>query len=927
MEFKGITIFYLLLLLTYISCTSENSDISNSETSNPWFDYYYIEEFHTEPIIKEIDSLAYTNNPIKAYEKIDSILNKQTFDKNKFQYLKLRQYEIYNKFQLYTLTEPSISDIHKGDNDIINYYINFLTKYDDYINLKIDSIQVYSKLLKKRFSDNHHLYIDSKISEVEYYAFNYLRYRKALFGVKNLIEHYKSLGVTNLDLYWLTYLYAYTAFYSVENVLSICIIQDYFNTRSKNYKNTTFIKASLMMLLAENHYYVNHTKTSSEVFQEVLELIDKCQHPNIYQFCISKQLAYDSNMPKDQYLAKAQNIRREILHSEKDYININRYLALIHYDLNNIDSTIYYSNLALKTRYHNTPTTNAYKQGVDYLLFHNYSALGESDKALKHLIDYSFFNMSIDVPDLSNLISLITEDVLVSDLDYVNQGAKLYFNDYKFSGNRESLEMAIKFSKITLQNLNKWYKTNEEDALLHLYNIKREDAINTLIDGTHLKYLNNPSHSLIDSIYKYIHTSRGNILRNQKSIYQEATQFIDTDKYLNLLTQINEIKTTLNYSPSINYTNIYYDYKTLDDSLYTSNPILSKISESEYVSSNSLFNDFLIKENAISATYKVVNDSVYILTNDGIEKKIYKKSFDSNAIRSFYDIITNPNSSYAEYKSVNKNLYNSYIKTWITTSKRRRLILFPDLDFNSIPFTSFNMNENADNFSTCEFIGEKFSVTYSSTIINRQYINPNFNASTKLLMIPFLHTNKNSTIATLNYISDETKMISTIFENFVLKPIESNSINEFKQCLDSKSQIIHIAAHGQSNMYNKLENKILFTDNENENLYGYKFANLKIDVDLLVLSACDTNLGPYKKGESQYSLARYFSIAGAKNVISSKWKLPDFSAAEIIVYFYKSLIENADISNSLHSAKSQWLKSYIGFRHPYYWDSLQITEN
>jgi CHAT domain-containing protein len=102
-------------------------------------------------------------------------------------------------------------------------------------------------------------------------------------------------------------------------------------------------------------------------------------------------------------------------------------------------------------------------------------------------------------------------------------------------------------------------------------------------------------------------------------------------------------------------------------------------------------------------------------------------------------------------------------------------------------------------------------------------------------------------------------------------------------------------------------------------LQVYEIFNLKLNADLVVLSACETGLGKEVKGEGLIGLTRAFLYAGTPSVVVSLWQVQDRSTAELMVRFYRHL-KNGQPSKAeaLRQAQLELIR-HGTFAHPYYW--------
>lgn len=108
---------------------------------------------------------------------------------------------------------------------------------------------------------------------------------------------------------------------------------------------------------------------------------------------------------------------------------------------------------------------------------------------------------------------------------------------------------------------------------------------------------------------------------------------------------------------------------------------------------------------------------------------------------------------------------------------------------------------------------------------------------------------------------------------------------------------------------------------------SYELASMDLqNTDLVVLSACDTGVGDVLLGEGVLGLHRSLKIAGAQTVVMSLWEVGDWATKELMVSFYRHLLEGETKETALRKA-ILLLKQNPSFSNPYYWGGFILTGN
>jgi CHAT domain-containing protein len=95
--------------------------------------------------------------------------------------------------------------------------------------------------------------------------------------------------------------------------------------------------------------------------------------------------------------------------------------------------------------------------------------------------------------------------------------------------------------------------------------------------------------------------------------------------------------------------------------------------------------------------------------------------------------------------------------------------------------------------------------------------------------------------------------------------------------------------------------------------------NMRLNAELVVLSACETALGKEIRGEGLVSLTRGFMYAGAPRVVASLWRVSDVATAELMKKFYAAMLQrHLAPAAALRSAQLE-MRSDARWASPYFW--------
>ncbi|MFL6260011.1 MAG: CHAT domain-containing protein [Thermoanaerobaculia bacterium] len=158
------------------------------------------------------------------------------------------------------------------------------------------------------------------------------------------------------------------------------------------------------------------------------------------------------------------------------------------------------------------------------------------------------------------------------------------------------------------------------------------------------------------------------------------------------------------------------------------------------------------------------------------------------------------------------------------------------------------------------------------------------------------------------------------------------------------ARVLHFATHGYLDDRAPLDSALVLTipeelppGRDNGLLQVWEILeSVRLDADLVVLSACDSALGRELSGEGLIGLTRAFQYAGARSVVASLWSVSDQATAELMARFHRHYAAGLSKDEALRQAQVELIRKPIQITTvngrtvemdasaPFFWAAFQL---
>ena len=169
----------------------------------------------------------------------------------------------------------------------------------------------------------------------------------------------------------------------------------------------------------------------------------------------------------------------------------------------------------------------------------------------------------------------------------------------------------------------------------------------------------------------------------------------------------------------------------------------------------------------------------------------------------------------------------------------------------------------------------------------------------------------------LPHAAEEARAVAALFANATIladADADAPSLRAFSPHAD----VLHLACHGEFRSDNPMFSALHLADGP---FTVQDAESLQLRQGIVVLSACETGVAAYSRGDEMIGLVRAFMLAGAARVVASMWPVDDAVTVKFMTAFYASLRSGKQPSRALRDAQLQLMATYP---HPFHWAAFTL---
>ena len=306
---------------------------------------------------------------------------------------------------------------------------------------------------------------------------------------------------------------------------------------------------------------------------------------------------------------------------------------------------------------------------------------------------------------------------------------------------------------------------------------------------------------------------------------------------------------------------------------------------------------------------------VFVLTAGGFSTLTLAGDDQTPDVSSFVETIRNTEAG--RFRAMAWDIYRELVRPARALLPERitQVRIVPDGDLAFLPFEALLTEPVAEaRFHHLPFLGKEITLSYGyAASIEGEGGQASQATAYKNSLVAFAPD------PSLEGAYAETARIVELFDGTSFRGPQATEAAA-KQLTTDATRILHFATHSVADeeaggsSYLRLNP----ADGEDGRLSASEIYGIRVNPELVVLSACETARGQRFRGEGTVGVTRSFIQAGARSVLATLWPISDESTSRFMQVFYRELSRGREAVEAVRIAKNELISSRTD-AEPFVW--------
>ncbi len=666
--------------------------------------------------------------------------------------------------------------------------------------------------------------------------------------------------------------------------------------------------------------------------QKAIELSRNTAAIPVYQEALKSQLTVTNFWVKDTlWWAVHDELKMSVDSTCFDYANYPRHVARYYHERKRFAEAIPFQKQAIEYCFSRTDINQPVLNSLTYLLSEEYESVGFYNDAI---ISYRIGVTGREEKEWT-FDSLIDSTETAEEHSFVSlcRYGHIYFSWFLTQENPELLRKSEELALLARSCYYRDITTLEENRLI-TYIRERNMVLGLLCRIYAEKYKRKIDTTAIHSYHQYAEENRGAIFwKNVRSEWDYDPALVQLLlKQQQYTSEIKRIKSRKSFH-QYELLQALQKIDSIDNSIKQQFPEYARTALSKETPGLDLVQDTLSARQSSLLSFDFIDNRLYMLWVTSDTYDLFETEFSAareEELKQFWMLMSTPNDATAvEYRELAYSVWSWLIPQPLKSDSTKNWIVINDEYLARINLEALvtGIKASDTSYSDLDYLIFEKSITYSLLI--KSLLSDKTIGDIKPENIAGMGWSDKSTIlrnstglAELPGSFIEMKKLSMKFTNVKIyigkEATKDNFINLYS---DPKIKFLQLSLHSESDANKQDDISIYFRKKGSliDTMYGYELLNFESTIDIVMLTACESGVGKWAKGEGNFNLARYFLSNGAKSVIASKWSLDDTMAVkfDLLTHLYKIGGRNDFLRNS----KINIIKNHPALS-PYFWGSM-----